>query len=249
MLTTITFFIVAFVAAAVASVAGFGSATMTIPFLSWIIGFKQAIILIAFFHGFSNLFKLIQLRQAVNIRLMLWYGIPTVITAIVGAYLLEVIAPKAIGLGIGIFLVIFAIYTLVNPSRTLPEREYVLVTGGLISGFTAGLIGLGGAIRSAFLISTKIKKETYVATSASIALFTDVARCTTYVIRGSLEPEYYWFIPALFITGLVGTRIGVRLLRRLPELTVRRAVLAMLVLASISFILNYLGIINIGQNT
>ena len=146
MLTTITFFVIAFVAAAVASVAGFGSATMTIPFLSWIIGFKQAIILIAFFHGFSNLFKLIQLRQAVNVRLMLWYGIPTVRTAVVGAYLLEIVAPEAIGLGIGIFLISFAVYTFINPSQTLPEREYVLVTGGLISGFTAGLIGLGGAL-------------------------------------------------------------------------------------------------------
>lgn len=246
MLTTISFFIIAFIAAAVASVAGFGTATMTIPFLSWIIGFKQAIILIAFFHGFSNLFKLIQLRQAVNIRLMLWYGIPTVITAIVGAYLLEVVAPKAIGLGIGIFLVLFAIYTLINPSRTLPEREYVLVTGGLLSGFTAGLIGLGGAIRGAFLISTKIKKETYIATSASIALFTDIARCTTYVVRGNLESQYYWYIPVLLIIGFIGTRFGVRLLKWLPELTVKRIILVLLILVSISFIFNYFDIIGIG---
>ena len=246
MLTTISFFIIAFIAAAVASVAGFGTATMTIPFLSWIIGFKQAIIIIAFFHGFSNLFKLIQLRQAVNIRLMLWYGIPTVITAIVGAYLLEVVAPKAIGLGIGIFLVLFAIYTLINPSRTLPEREYVLVTGGLLSGFTAGLIGLGGAIRGAFLISTKIKRETYIATSAAIALFTDIARCTTYVVRGNLESQYYWYIPVLLIIGFIGTRLGVRLLKWLPELTVKRIILVLLILVSISFIFNYFDIIGIG---
>lgn len=245
MLSSIIFFIIAFAAAAVASVAGFGSATMTVPFLSWIIGFKQAIILIAFFHGFSNLFKLIQLRQAVNIRLMLWYGIPAVITAVLGAYILEIAAPKVIGLGIGIFLILFAIYTFVNPSRTLPEREYVLVTGGLISGFTAGLIGLGGAIRSAFLISTKIRKETYIATAAAIALFTDIARCTTYVVRGSLDSRYYWYIPVLFIIGFAGTRLGVRLLRWMPELAVRRIVLVVLVLASVSFILNYFGILNI----
>lgn len=243
MLTTILFFAVAFIAAAVASVAGFGSATMTIPFLAWIIGFKQAIILIAFFHGFSNLFKLITLRQAVNVRLMLWYGIPTVITAIVGAYLLEVVAPKGIGLGVGIFLMLFAIYSLINPSRTLPERNYILVTGGLLSGFTAGLIGLGGAIRGAFLISTKIKKEMYVATSAAIALATDIARSTTYIVRGSLESQYYWYIPVLFIIGFAGTRIGIRLLRRFPEVIVKRVVLVVLVLASISFILNYLGIV------
>jgi len=246
MLITILFFVVAFMAAAVASVAGFGTATMTIPFLAWIIGFKQAIILIAFFHGFSNLFKMITLRQAVSVRLMLLYGIPTVITAIVGAYLLEVVAPKGIGLGVGIFLILFAIYSLVSRGKTMPQRNYLLVTGGLLSGFTAGLIGLGGAIRGAFLISTKIKKEMYVATSAAIALCTDIARVTTYVARGSLESQYYWYIPVLFVIGFAGTRIGVKLLRRLPELIVRRVVLVVLVLVSISFILNYLGIINIG---
>jgi uncharacterized membrane protein YfcA len=245
MLTTIAFFIVAFLAAAIASVAGFGTATMTIPFLSWIIGFKQAIILIAFFHGFSNLFKLIQLRQAVNLRLMLWYGIPTVITAIIGAYLLDIVAPRGIGLGIGVFMILFAIYTLINPTRTMPENEYLLVTGGLISGFTAGLIGLGGAIRGAFLISTKIRKETYVATSAAIALCTDIARSTTYIVQGTLDSQYYWYIPVLFVVGFVGTRFGVRLLKWLPELTVKRIVLAILMLVSISFILNYVGVIKI----
>jgi len=167
-------------------------------------------------------------------------------SAIIGAYLLEVIAPKGIGLGVGTFLILFAIYSLINPSRTLPEKDYILITGGLLSGFTAGLIGLGGAIRGAFLISTKIRKETYVATSAAIALCTDIARCTTYVVRGSLESQYFWYIPVLIMVAFAGTRLGVRLLKRFPELIVKRVVLVALVLASISFILNYLGIINMG---
>jgi len=128
----------------------------------------------------------------------------------------------------------------------LPEKDYILITGGLLSGFTAGLIGLGGAIRGAFLISTKIRKETYVATSAAIALCTDIARCTTYVVRGSLESQYFWYIPVLIMVAFAGTRLGVRLLKRFPELIVKRVVLVALVLASISFILNYLGIINMG---
>jgi uncharacterized membrane protein YfcA len=242
---TITFFIVAFIAAALASVAGFGTATMTIPFLAWIIGIKQAIILIAFFHGFSNLFKLIMLKRAVNVRIMFYYGIPAIITAIIGAYLLDVVAPEEIGLGIGIFLILFAIYSFVNPSRPLPEKDYILASGGLISGFTAGLIGLGGAIRGAFLISTRINKETYIATSAAIALFTDIARTTTYVLRGSLDSQYYWFIPLLIIIGFAGTKLGVKLLKHLPELIVKRVVLVTLVLVSISFILSYVGVINL----
>jgi uncharacterized membrane protein YfcA len=246
MLTTISFFAVAFIAVAIASVAGFGLATITIPFLAWIIGFKQAIVLIAFFHGFTTLCRLLILRRAVNIRLLLPYGIPAVVTAIIGAYLLEVVAPKSIGLGVGIFLIIFAFYSFINPSRTLPERNYILITGGLLSGFAAGLIGLGGSIRSAFLISTNIRKEMYIATSAAIALCTDIARVTTYVARGSLEAQYYWFIPVLFIIGFIGTRFGVKLLKWLPELFVKRIVLVVIISVSISFILNYFGVIDIG---
>ena len=58
MITTLLFFTVALLAAVMASVTGFGVATLTVPFLAWIIDIKQAIILIAFFHGFSSLFKI-----------------------------------------------------------------------------------------------------------------------------------------------------------------------------------------------
>lgn len=246
MITTLLFFLVAFVAAAVASIAGFGAATLTVPLLALIIDVKQAIILIAFFHGFSSLFKLIQLKHFVDIRTALWYGLPAVVTAIIGAYLLSIVAPGAIGLGIGVFLILFAVSSLLNVSWKLPESRPVLVTGGIITGFVTGLIGLGGAIRGAFLISTRQKKETYIATSSVIAVFIDIARIATYMTQDNLESRYYWFIPVLLVISFIGTWLGVKLLRWLPELIVKKVVLVILLLVSISFILDYFGIISIG---
>jgi uncharacterized membrane protein YfcA len=244
-LAVLLFFGVAFVAAAVASIAGFGTATMTIPFLAWIVGIKQAIILVAFFHGFSNLFKLGSLRRNLDWRLFLLYGIPSVITAVIGAYLLDVVAPGDVGLGVGIFLIIFAVFSCVRPGWKMPQNMVTLVSGGLLSGFTAGLIGLGGAIRGAFLVSTHLRKEAYIATSAAIALGTDIARCVTYVANGSLDAKYWWYLPVLFVVGLLGTRLGVRMLRFLPETVVRRVVLMALILVSLFFIFNYLGWIDV----
>lgn len=242
MLTTILFFVVAFIAATVASVAGFGTATMTIPFLAAIVSLKAAIPLIACFHGFSGLWRLVQLRQMVNWRLMLLYGVPSVITAFLGARLFLTVPIEAIGLGVGIFLILWAVYSIVSPGKTMPEKPWILTIGGCISGFTAGLIGLGGAIRGAFLISTKIKKETYVATSAAIALITDITRVTTYLVQGSIEPQYYWYIPVFFVVGFAGSWVGVRqVLKRLPELVVKRVVYVVLILVSINFILGYFG--------
>jgi len=238
----IAFFVVAFAACALASVSGFGTATMTIPFLAMIVGLKAAIPLIATFHGFSGLWRLIQLRRMVNWRLMLLYGVPSVITAWLGARLFLTVPVEAIGLGVGIFLILWAIYSFVTPGKTMPEKPWILTIGGCISGFTAGLIGLGGAIRGAFLISTKIKKETYVATSAAIALITDITRVTTYLVQGSIEPQYYWYIPVFFVVGFAGSWVGVRqVLKRLPELVVKRVVYVVLILVSINFILGYFG--------
>lgn len=243
MLTTALFFVVAFLAAIVASLAGFGAATLTIPLLALIIAVKQAIILIAFFHGFSSLFKVVQLRRSVDIRTTLWYGVPAVVTAVVGAYLLDVVAPGVIGLAVGIFLALFAALSLLNISWKPPDNPPVLVTGGIVTGFVTGLIGLGGAIRGAFLFSAGRKKDVYIATSAAIALAIDIARSITYLSRGTLESRYYWFIPVLLAISFAGTWLGVKVLRWLPESIIKKVVLVMLLFVSIFFILDYFGVV------
>ena len=242
MLTIILFFVVAFIAASVASLTGFGSATMLIPFAGLIIELKQAIILVAFFHFFSNAFKLIKLRQSTNWRLFLLYGIPSVITAFLGAMLLKRVDVGILMVCFAGFIIVFAIYSLIKPAWSLPNRNGILVLGGALSGFTAGLIGLGGAIRSMFLISTDIKKEVYIATSAAIACVTDVTRITVYVVNGSLDSQYYWYILPLIAIAFAGTQLGVKLLRRLPELVVKRVVLVMLALVGIRMLFGNYGI-------
>jgi uncharacterized membrane protein YfcA len=241
MLSIVLFFIIAFIAAGVASIAGFGTATMLIPFASLVIDLKQAIVLVAFFHGFSNVFKLLQLRQAVAWRLFLLYGVPTVITSFLGAMLLERSSTDVIAVAFAAFIILFSLYSFLNPSWSLPEKDYILVSGGLLSGFTAGLIGVGGAIRGMFLISTRIRKEVYIATSAAIAVITDVTRVSVYIYNGSLEAGYYWYILPLIVIAFVGTWLGVRLLKRIPQMYVKRAVLAMLVAVGVKMLLESFG--------
>lgn len=242
MLTIALFFVVAFIAASVASLTGFGSATMLIPFASLIIELKQAIILVAFFHWFSNTFKLLRLWRSTNWRVFFLYGVPSIITAYGGAMLLERVDIDIIAVAFAAFIILFSIYSLLKPAWSLPSKNSLLVFGGALSGFTAGLIGLGGAIRGMFLISTKIEKETYIATSAAIAFVTDVTRLSVYVANGSLESQYYWYILPLIVVAYAGTRLGVRLLRRLPGTAVKRGVLVMLLLVGIRMILGYFGV-------
>jgi hypothetical protein len=242
-LATILFFVVAFVAAAVASVTGFGSATILIPFAGLVIDLKPAIVLVAFFHFFSNAFKLVSLRRFVDRRIALIYGLPSIAFALLGAWLFGSVDVAALAIGFAVFIIIFANYSLISPSFTMPDRNSVLVVGGALSGFTAGLIGLGGAIRSMFLVSAKIEKEVYIATSAAIAVVVDVSRISVYLASGSLDAEYHWYIVPLIAIAFTGTRVGIRLLKQLPSQVIKRAVLALLLLVGLKMLLEQAGVL------
>ncbi len=241
MMAVILFFAIAFLAAVMASVTGFGSATLLIPFAGLIIDLKQAIVLVAFFHFFSNAFKLLSLRRSVDRRIAVIYGLPSIIFALLGAWLFASADAALLAVGFAGFIILFAVYSLLQPAFSLPDRNAVLVSGGVLSGFTAGLIGLGGAIRAMFLVSTRIKKEAYIATSAAIAVAVDVSRISVYLSSGSLDAEYYWYIIPLIAVAFVGTRLGLRLLKKLPGQVVKKSVLVLLILVGIKMLLEQLG--------
>ncbi|MFP3946983.1 MAG: TSUP family transporter [Archaeoglobaceae archaeon] len=79
--------LIAFIGAFVSTIAGFGSATILIPFISLIIDIKSAIVLTAIFHLANNLSKLGLMRKSVNSHLFIVYGLPSVVTALFGAWI------------------------------------------------------------------------------------------------------------------------------------------------------------------
>ena len=106
--------------------------------------------------------------------------------------------------------------------------------GGSLSGFLAGLIGMGGAIRSSFLLAFNLAKEVYVATSAMIAVVIDLTRIPTYIFTRAVEwsPDFI-LIPLLVISAYFGVRVGKNLLNKINQETFRRIVSAALLLAGV----------------
>lgn len=235
--------IIAFAAAMIATTTGFGSATILTPFVAMVIDIKAAIVLVAFFHFANNLTKFALMRKSINLRLVLVYGLPSVISALVGAWIFGSVDVRLITILFSLFLVLFSLYSLFRPRLHIPENDSILAIGGLISGLTSGLIGVGGAIRSMFLISTFLKRGAYVATAAAIAIMVDVSRISVYVYRGALYHSHtLWIIP-LVAVAFLGVFTGRRLLLRLREETVRKAVLVALLLIGIKMFVDNIGYI------
>lgn len=232
------FLVASFLAAAGATLAGFGSSALLIPVAFSFFDLRTAIFLVACFHLFNNLFKIRLFWEKIDFRTFFLFGIPSICFAFGGAALIAVLPLDLIGKILAVFLIVYAVYSLFKPRLAIKKSRWTAILGGSLSGFFAGLIGLGGAIRSSFLVVFDFPKEVYVATSAMIAVVIDLARIPTYILTGSIQASYELFlIPLLIVSAYFGVRLGKTLLGRIDQQTFRRIVAIALLLVSIKLLI------------
>ena len=229
------FFISAFIAEIVGTMIGFGSSTLFLPLALFFVDFKTALILVAFFHIFGNLGRITFFRHGLDKRLLLIFGVPSVILTIAGALLVNYIPQETLKLCLGIFLLMFSIFSIVKPSFKFKASMKNAVLGGSISGFLAGLIGTGGAVRGAFLTAFNLRKKVYIATAAAIALAVDITRIPIYFGSGFLESKFYIYLPMLFIIAIAGSYLGKKIVDKIPQRAFRKVVLGAIAIISLKF--------------
>jgi hypothetical protein len=174
----------------------------------------------------------------IDFKTFLLFGIPSIILAFIGAALISVIPVDIIKSILAVFLIIYSIYTIVNPKFALKKTKAHAVVGGSFSGFLAGLIGMGGAIRSAFLIAFNLPKEVYIATSAMIAVVIDVARIPTYFFTNAVQGSWHYiFLLFLFVSAYLGVKTGKILLKRINQKTFRKIVSIALLLVGLKMLI------------
>jgi hypothetical protein len=232
------FLITSFLAAAGATLAGFGSSALLIPVAFSFFDLRTAIFLIACFHLFNNLFKIRLFWDKIDFKTFFYFGIPSICFAFGGAALIAILPLDVISKILAVFLIVYAVYSLFKPKLAIKKKQWTAILGGSLSGFFAGLIGLGGAIRSSFLVAFDLPKEVYVATSAMIAVVIDLTRIPTYIFTGSVQARSELFlIPFLIVSAYFGVRLGKILLNRIDQQTFRRIVSIALLLVGIKLLL------------
>ncbi len=225
MLTSAFFLIGSYGAAVAATLAGFGSSTLLIPVAVLFMDIKTAVFVVAVFHLLNNVFKIQLFRKNIDFKLFLLFGIPSILTAFSGAMLISGIPFNVVRIVLGMFLIVYAVYSFIKPGFGLKKSRPTAIVGGGLSGFLAGLIGLGGAIRGAFLTAFNLPKEIYVATSAMIAVVIDATRIPTYLVTKTVQNNsYYVLLPFLCVMAYFGVRTGKVLLQKINQDTFRRIV-------------------------
>ncbi|MBI2564732.1 sulfite exporter TauE/SafE family protein [Candidatus Woesearchaeota archaeon] len=231
--------IFALIAEIIGTIAGFGSSTIFVPLTLFVLDFKTTLVIAAFFHLFGNIAR-IALFKKVEKKIVWYFGVPSVILAVIGAILVKYISSNILKFLLGIFLLVFSITSLIKPKLKLSATSTNAIIGGTLSGFFTGLIGTGGVLRSTFLTAFNLPKIKYITTAATIALAIDLTRIPVYFTIQLIEPKYYYYIPLLLIPAILGTYIGKRIINKISQKSFRKIVLTAILLISIKFILDSL---------
>jgi len=237
--TWVLFFACAFAAEVIGTMAGFGAATILTPVAVLFMDVKLAIALVAIFHFFGNASRLGFFGR--HIRWAIWaqFGLAGILCSLLGARAAVALSSAWVTLCVGMFLVTYVVSELWATGRwRLPASPQVLAVGGALSGFVAGLIGTGGAIRSACLLALGLPKEVYLGTSAAIALVVDATRVPVYLLGGVVPAAAGPVAGGLVLAAFAGAWLGQRLARQLSSVAFRRIVLALLTLAGMKLLLD-----------
>ncbi len=244
--------LVAFLVAILTFFSGFGLGTILTPVFMIFFPVELSIGLTGIVHFFNNIFKLALVGRNANKAVLLRFGLPAVIAAMIGAWLLlqipdakplfsyaafgreiEVYPVKFI---ISILLLFFAILEFVPFLNKVAFDKKHLPIGGALSGFFGGLSGNQGALRSAFLIRAGLPKEIFIATTVVISCFVDFTRLSVYATRMSLADvnANLNLVIAATVAAMLGAFIGNRLLKKVTIKFVQTVVAVMLMVLAVA---------------
>ncbi|MCA0349115.1 MAG: sulfite exporter TauE/SafE family protein [Bacteroidetes bacterium] len=211
------FLVFALLAEIIGTIGGFGSSVFFVPLGNFYFDFHTVLGLTAVFHLSSNLSKIILFKKGLDKNLLLYIGLPSVIFVIIGGIVSRYLDTVLLELLLGIFLVVLSLLFLVKQKLVIEPNKENSITGGILSGFSAGLLGTGGAIRGLTMAAYNLEKSVFIATSAAIDMMIDTTRTVVYYENGYITKDIIIYIPFLFVIGLVGTYLGKRILHYIPQ--------------------------------
>jgi uncharacterized membrane protein YfcA len=224
------FLLLALLAEIIGTIGGFGSSVFFVPVGNFYFDFHSVLGLTALFHLSSNLSKLFLFKKGIDKKIILQLGIPAVIFVVIGGWATQYLDPNILQGILGIFLVGFSLLFLLKKQLVFQANAQNALLGGSLSGFSAGLLGTGGAIRGLTMAAFNLEKSVFIATSALIDLLIDASRTLVYWNNGYIHQHDLIYVPFLIVIGLVGSWMGKKVLAYIPQTYFRKISLLLILI-------------------
>ncbi len=226
---------VALIASGLTLISGFGLGTILTPVFVVFFPVPIAVGATAIVHLANNLFKLFLVGKSANTKIIIAFGVPAVIAALLGAFLLNYVSVfpaiasyhlgnnvheiTVVKLSIGLIIVIFACLEMWPSFQNLTFDKRYMPIGGILSGFFGGLSGNQGALRAMFLIKAGVSKEEFIGTNVILAVIVDLARLLVYgagfyAVHIKVLNDVGGLVIAATIAAFMGAYFGKELMKK-----------------------------------
>jgi uncharacterized membrane protein YfcA len=249
---------VSFLVAILTFFSGFGLGTILTPVFMIFFPIDIAIALTGVVHFFNNIFKLFLTGKNVDKSVLFRFGIPAVIAAFLGSYLLIHISDVTplftytlfdkeflvfpFKFLVAVLLIIFATIEILPYFKNIQFSTKMLPLGGFLSGFFGGLSGNQGALRAAFLIKAGLTKEVFISTTVVISSLVDFTRLGVYATRFAQNQlnDNITLVVLATLSGIIGSYTGNKLLKKVTIEWIQKWVTALLIILAISLALGWI---------
>lgn len=233
------FLLLALLAEILGTIGGFGSSVFFVPIGNFYFDFYSVLGLTALFHLSSNMSKIMLFRKGFNKQMLIRLGIPAVLLVIFGGWVSRYFDPQILQGVLGLFLVVLSLLFLIKKQFVLKASTKNAIIGGSLSGFSAGLLGTGGAIRGLTMAAFNLEKSVFIVTSAMIDMMIDVTRSFVYWQNGYIHKHDLIYVPFLFVIGLFGSWLGKKILVFIPQQKFRQLSLALILVIGVITLVNF----------
>jgi uncharacterized membrane protein YfcA len=199
-------------------IAGFGTALIAAPLLAHVMPVAAIVPLLAILDCLAAITMGVRLGDKVAKDELVRLVPLMIVGSLIGAYLLLIIPPRPMMLALGIFIVGYAIYSLIAPPPAgAIQRPWVLAFG-TIGGVFSAMFGSGGFIYAMYLGRRLNDKDAIRATQSTLIGLSTFTRVIIFAAAGLYND---WnvlvlatcLVPAMIVGIYVGHRITLRLTR------------------------------------
>lgn len=236
-MTEILILIGVLLASLVGTITGFGTSTILVPLLLLFYPLPEVLLFVGVIHWFGNVWKMYFFRKGRSLALLFSFGVAGAIGSYLGARLTIEVPPDFLQKILGLFLIVYCGLLYWKPESKLKTTTLATTTGGLLSGTSSGIFGVGGAIRGAFLNAFGLKKSVYLFTAGAIGLIIDSTRIATYWQQGFelSELRFTWLLLGIPVS-LLGAWLAKKLVDYVPQQLFRTIVTTGLLLLGVYYL-------------
>jgi uncharacterized membrane protein YfcA len=208
----------AIIAGGIASIAGFGIGSVLTPTLASQISAGIAVACVSIPHLIATAFRLWIVREHIDYRVLKSFGAMSAIGGLVGAAVGTMVSARWLEIVLAVLLLFVGIGGLLGWTKKMKFIGPSAWIAGGISGFLGGLVGNQGGLRAGAMTGIGVSRDAFVATATATGLIVDLARMPVYFAAYWQEILELWQWIVVMTGGvIVGTILGIKILRRIPE--------------------------------